>query len=300
MKRLLLLPALLAAFCSQARDIEVHRFDTPVKSLLYHLRLERHADRANKATLYWNFEDSANHIRATFDIPPQEVHADYGSPVRLTVTRRCGGEDSLLLSGKTVIKGYDGMSAIISLHSDGAASLTLGGDKASEAFAVPFCSEHPAALLYATDFPAKELDNFLLVERRESAAFHQGGTDALIEAVKASSDRAVGFWTYLDRNSDPAQTAVSRRYVLATVPSGDGTYDIVYVDGDAPGWKPGRIKGRLKKTVFTDHYDLEWTTVDGTLLVDDTSATLEGASNILRLDFPLLRTSVRFRKERLD
>lgn len=296
MKRCSVLMLLLCSLFAKAQDSTVVVFDRPLSSLLYHLRLERLDNDANHAVLFWNYADSLNHKRAEFDIPPREHSSDYASPALLSVICRNKGCDSTLLNEKIFIKSDNGMSAILSLQRNGAASLSLGGDKAEDALSVPFDSERPGTLSFSTSKPTKTLNNFVLAFRRDSSEFYIGDLEQLIADSKTSTDRLAAIWTYLDRNTDPAQTAVSRRYVLATVPDGEGGYDIVYVDGDTPGWKPGRIKGHMRKTIFSDHFDLEWVTADGTTLRDDTSATIEGASNILRLDFPLLKSSVRFRR----
>ena len=55
------------------------------------------------------------------------------------------------------------------------------------------------------------------------------------------------------------------------------------------------LKGRLKPTIFLDHYDLEW--VDSTFerMNRDIHAQLTDGA-ILSLSFPLLKTTVRFSK----
>lgn len=296
MKRCLTLMLLLCSLFVNGQDSIVVVFDRPLQTLLYHLRLERLDNDANQATLFWNYADSLNHIRAEFDIPPKEHSTDYASPSLLSVICRNNGCDSTLVKDKIFIKSDNGISAILSLQRNGAASLSLGGDKPAEALSVPFDSERPGTLSFSTMKPTKTLNNFVLALRRDKSEFYKGDIEQLIADIKTSDDRLAAIWTYLDRNTDPAQTAVSRRYVLATVADGEGGYDIVYVDGDTPGWKPGQIKGHLRKTIFSDHFDLEWVTADGNVLRDDTSATFEGASHILRLDFPLLKSSVRFRR----
>lgn len=96
-------------------------------------------------------------------------------------------------------------------------------------------------------------------------------------------------------------------------------YDIIYVSGAvtlADTWQPMMLKGALRSTIFDGHYDLEW--IDSTMqpMTTDLHATLDysqgaygdGAStsvpsgsvsltgSMLTLNFPLLKTTIRFSK----
>lgn len=293
--------AIHAAAIVPPDSAEAVHFDKPLLTLFHHIRFGQLNKHDNKAALYWNMSDSANHIRAEFIIPRTAESIDYAEVVTVSVIRRTAGRDSLLsrttLDIKTSSASGDGLSAILSLQRNGRASLSLGGSKASPAIEVPFDSENPGATAFGTVFPTKILDNFLLTQYREPkrmATF--SNPDSLKNTIRTSKDRFEGIWTYLDRNTEQELASVSRAYILATISDGNGGYDIIYLGGNSKGWEPLQIKGRLKKTIFTDHFDLEWTAVDGSMLKDDTSATVEGAGNILRFDFPLLKSSVRFRK----
>ncbi|MDE6611074.1 MAG: hypothetical protein K2K22_00770, partial [Muribaculaceae bacterium] len=61
-------------------------------------------------------------------------------------------------------------------------------------------------------------------------------------------------------------------------------------------WKPLQLKGRLTPPVFERHFDRQWRTAHGKTLREDTSATLELDGTVLRLDFPLAKSSLRFRR----
>lgn len=111
-----------------------------------------------------------------------------------------------------------------------------------------------------------------------------------------------GTWRYLDRVTPKNHRSVlGGRYTLAVV--GDDDSDdllIVYVDGAENAdtiWKTGDVKGRLKPTVFEGHYDLIWyDSSKNEVGIGECSATFEGY-DILRLDFPLLESQIRLRRE---
>lgn len=119
----------------------------------------------------------------------------------------------------------------------------------------------------------------------------------LREHLLHSDDPVEGFWKYLDRENDPLFARPGGRYLLAMVKNTvDEGYDIIYVSGAETRreqWHPMMRKGKLKPTIFVDHYDLEW--VDSTFDTIDRdihASVSEGA--ILTLSFPLLKTVMRF------
>ena len=124
--------------------------------------------------------------------------------------------------------------------------------------------------------------------------------EALMDHLRASTDPVEGYWQYLDRENDPRYARPGGRYLLAVVRNPDsdvdGNYDILYVDGAETWrdrWHPMMIKGRLRPTIFLDHYDLEWTDAVFETIDRDIHATITDRS-ILTLSFPLLKTTMRF------
>ncbi len=105
-----------------------------------------------------------------------------------------------------------------------------------------------------------------------------------------------GRYRYLDRENDPRYARPGGKYEIALVSNDDGGYDIIYLGGaetNAHLWKPGMIKGRLRPTIFNSHYDLEWVDASMTVTSDECSADIEQRA-ILRLNFPLLKSTLRF------
>ena len=105
-----------------------------------------------------------------------------------------------------------------------------------------------------------------------------------------------GFWSYLDRNNDPDWAKIGGRYKLALVKDGND-YLIIYIDGaevNRMNWKDGMIKGRLKSTIFQNHYDVEW--YDSMFELIDEEAHASVQDSILTIEFPLFKTQIRFYK----
>lgn len=112
-----------------------------------------------------------------------------------------------------------------------------------------------------------------------------------------SKNPVEGYWVYLDRSTDDDKARLGGRYRLAIVQDGE-EYLILYCDGAQVNnfsWRPFMIKGRLKPTVFTDHYDLEWYDAMMMPIKTDIHASIIKGS-ILSLEFPLYGTQLRFSK----
>ena len=104
-----------------------------------------------------------------------------------------------------------------------------------------------------------------------------------------------GIYQYLDSQWDRNYTRSGGNYTLALVKTEDG-FDIIYLDGaktNKSRWKPGMLKGQLHSTIFTNHYNLTWYDSSGNPLTEECSADIE-QNAILTLNFPLLKTSMRF------
>lgn len=124
--------------------------------------------------------------------------------------------------------------------------------------------------------------------------------DSLIARVKASPDSIEGVWEYLDRTNDPLYTRPGGRYTLATIANDEGSYDIVYIGGATVypvRWQPGMIKGKLRPTIFIDHFDLEWIDAEFVPMTEDIHASVTDGA-ILTLSFPLYKSEMRFSRQR--
>lgn len=107
-----------------------------------------------------------------------------------------------------------------------------------------------------------------------------------------------GFWCYLDRDNNPDWAKLGGRYNIALIKENDD-YLIVYLSGaetNSSNWNEGMIKGRLKATIFQNHYDLEWYDSMFELIDNDAHASI--VNSILILEFPLYKTKIRFFRQR--
>lgn len=58
------------------------------------------------------------------------------------------------------------------------------------------------------------------------------------------------------------------------------------------------VKGRLRPTGFAGNFDLEWLDSTGSVASSENYADLDSSSGILSLRFPLLESTLRFRRTR--
>lgn len=123
--------------------------------------------------------------------------------------------------------------------------------------------------------------------------------DKLKEIVAMNAnDSIVGFYKYLDKIDNDKYAVVGGKYVIALLPDKTGNYKAIYIDGAnvySSFWKTGMIKGTLKKTIFSNNYDLEWYDSRAEVIDEECSATILD-NNIIELNFPLLKSQIRFVK----
>lgn len=111
-----------------------------------------------------------------------------------------------------------------------------------------------------------------------------------------------GFWQYLDRTNDERYAVPGGKYLLALVSNDSGGYDVIYCAGALTigrEWIAGMRKATLTPTIFIDNYNLRWWTSEMNCLSDDTYAGFEQEA-IMSLNFPLLKTVMRFSKVPMD
>lgn len=129
-----------------------------------------------------------------------------------------------------------------------------------------------------------------------ATALKTGWTEKNLAEYCNSASAPEGIYRYLDRDNNPKYCRLGGDYTIALVTSPRGGFDIIYIDGakiNPKLWHRGMLKGHLSPTVFQNHYDLEWYDSSFTALSDECSADIE-QNAILRLNFPMLKSSVRF------
>lgn len=109
--------------------------------------------------------------------------------------------------------------------------------------------------------------------------------------------RPEGIWDYLDAETDDRRARRGGRYSLAIVPSAQGQgWDLIYLGGatvNSGRWTTGMLKGRLRPTIFKDHYDVEWIDATFSPMTLDVSAQIEQDA-VITFSFPRYKSSLRF------
>lgn len=292
--RIFALLLVLSAVCASAQSLTT--LSEPIETLLYHIRLKAPKTGNLKFRVYWNCTEGDSTF-IDLDIDPPAHESIYPSECRYTL---CYG-DTILNTGKAefTYKSEDAFSALLNVDRSGA-ELSLGSDAPTFSLQVDFNRAVPGAIGYSSRIRTEELTNLLITrsaEPRRRAAFES--TYSLMAYLKNSEDIYEGIWTYLDRDIDRSKADLGSFYTLATVANGSGGYDIIYLGGEnrySYRWEPLEVKGELKRTPFIDNFDLVWVTADGRTLRHDTSAAFEAGRAALRLNFPLLNSSLRLRR----
>lgn len=123
--------------------------------------------------------------------------------------------------------------------------------------------------------------------------------DSIENYLKTSDDNIEGYWEYLDRDNNDKKAKIGGRYKFAIVREQD-EYLILYVSGGITNkfsWAIGMIKGRLKPTIFENHYDLVWyDSMFAPIEYDAYADITDGV--ILKLQFPIYESSFRLYKMR--
>lgn len=290
MKRLFLLPAVLAATLTAFSEKNLVELSQPVSEISYQARfvLEALPDSA-RVTLHWN-GDSTPRCRAEFAIQLPMHDDPFIEPVvRYTVF---GPSDSIIAFGNAKCPhAADGFTVEIAANRP-TARLSFGGKSEVFTTEVPFDFSQPEGISVHTGAGATLLRHSLVVRNlEEPPTFPFADAEALNDYLSDSHDVVEGIWTYLDRDIDVAQARLGQKYTLATVAGSRGSYYIVDVDNFV-------VKGMLLPTPFIGHFNLLWYTADGITLSEDTSASLQVDGHVLALKFGTLGATVRFAKIR--
>lgn len=283
----------LRAELHEGDSLGLTALEAPVSELLYHVRLVPDRLHATGVSIYWDYISPAQHRRADYIIvPATEIDNTDSAPIECKVYRVTDGIDSLVATFSSFVRygrGRDAaISAILRANGDGA-RLDFGGRTVCDGFDVPF-SGCAASIGFKADREVRVLaDNLITRYSSERSRYTR-------DIVFDSNDPLSGQWRYLDRDADQGRVPSGIDYDLAVVAEIDSTYTIIYAGESLDGWKHGDVKGRLTPTHFENHFDLEWFDQSGRRYFRDTSADLLVDGQVLRLNFPILGTSVRFRR----
>ncbi|MDE6207100.1 MAG: hypothetical protein K2M55_04770 [Muribaculaceae bacterium] len=270
----------------------------PARSLLYHVRALPARRAATHINIYWNYTDSTDYRRTTFELP-SSVQTDADTPVQVRWNTSCrrGDTDSIITTGKTWLhpgKGSDGAISMILRADEAGAVIELADTQVRGAIPAAFDRTHAGALAIESDRNTLLTTHTIMSGRLAVPERLEGTADSLLSAVSVSEHPLAAVWTYLDRKTNPAVASIDLDYSFATVPQPDGSILLVLISHTL-AHPAMTVKGILRPTQFRDHYDLEWITADGLRLDRDVSADLQVEGSVLTLNFPLFEATVRYR-----
>lgn len=285
--------------CLLPSDAELVCLGSGLPALDYTLRLEAAVNTDVTCTVVWNYTDTASFRACSFILPARTAASGpVAAQVPYRITARIAGTDSVINEGRIHVVYPQDFGMTVSLRcSRSLAALALGASGAECLLPVSFDTAHAGAIGYTSQKSLRELENTVLISRREPQQ-PLPVTDAamLADRLRASADPLEGLWTYLDRDTDPSLAEPPGHYTLALLRDADG-YALIALGN--PG-EPLTLKGRLSPTLFADHYNLRWIDREGNLIADETSATVVLDGAVLRLDFPLYKSSYRFARHPLN
>lgn len=208
-----------------------------------------------------------------------------------------------ILAATTVTKGLDmhrGTNRYV-LRRDGSSWRLSGGDRQENAIMEWNYDGAPSReVLFAPEPGGSILISDIILESRrfaaESPVVHTN--EELTAHFKQSKDRMEGYWSVFDRSIDEELLKLGGDYRLALVASGDGGYDVLYIDGarvNRKSWKPGMKKAELYPTPFPGIYDVTWYDAEGEPLSHDIKAQLD-TPRTLSIQFPYHNTTLRLGK----
>lgn len=249
-------------------------------------------------TLIWDYTDSANYNYAA--IKTRLVADDiYGGRSTVSVHTITEGQNTLV--GKQDVEHQTNMTGLRLTRSvDGRVRL-VAGDNTPVSFKVPF-NGIPGSRVSISAPKGIVYQNIELsaMVHDEPAPF--GSIDELDKYLASSKDSIEGIWEYQDRNMPAGKIVPGGKYELAVVRLPDsGSYSIYYLSGGkiyADRWRMFMRKGTLIPTVFNGNFDMEW--VDASRarkLAGENYATLTIENSLLTLYFPLINTTMRFRRK---
>lgn len=293
-----------AALCASvtAAALELETLPGTTDELVYHLRLESPKASELNFTVVWNYADPDRRCRLKVRATPG-IQADELLGGSLAYELWQG--DSLVSQGRSrsdhALTADRGLSAVLNYNSAGA--FVQIGD-AGPLVNVPV--DFDAAPGQTVGFDAAEdirliRNDIRATQRAPEEYVPFTDVTELADYIAASRDPRERVWTYLDRNTDPQKCEPGGRYTIATVKDGaSGGYLIVYLGGAdyARGdWQPLQIKGRLKPTIFRDHFDLEWYDSRRRVVAAEANASITTSGTVLELNFPLLNSTLRFSRK---
>lgn len=257
----------------------------------------------NSFSILWAITDPDNYAYATLTADDYQID-DLATPaLTITIGRKINGTDSTIESLQ-LTKGVDtngGENSLAVEITQTEVRLLAGHKTLNEIYSAPSDSPHDPDAAVGFQLSGHVSLSMIVTEQEPDPKPNVAtGWDAeKINDYFAEGHRQApeGLWKYLDRNNDPAYARPGGFYRLAIIRRpASPDFDIIYMDGAetaSDSWQTGMLKGRLSPTAFSGHYDLQWFDSSMNIVDAECSATIESPA-IIRFDFPLLKSSMRF------
>lgn len=292
----ILLVAAASSWASVTADSLLIHFSRPVLEADIHVRAD-----GREWSVLWNVTDSSNYHAAIVRRLGSGIADNiFDFSDELTISR--------VLSGK-VAESY--RHTVSHLNRESSVRLKVNGSDIRLYAGDGERILAPASLLSLSSEPSSVIlrhDGSLRIHRIATDVVCRqshddkplfSGLSQLHDYLSVSSDSIEGYWEYLDRDINAPAIQLGGFYRVAVVRHNDA-YFMLYLGGadkHSSLWKPLDVKAVLRPTVFLNNFDVSW--IDSRrsdiLSVDVSASVTDGA--ILTLSFPLLKSSVRFRRK---
>ncbi len=279
--------------------------DNIISEIVMHVRAGAPDDKTPWGII-WDMTDSLNFTRARLTLPSLSKFDDhFGTWYGLCVERIDSGLPTTLLEVpagalKGAERGENSLKLVCDNPAGNSARLYVGRKELVPVSDVPF-SGGDFALWAGCD--KVRISRLCLELDTISLPSVSQGFDSRNLPEADSKNPAAGVWEFLDREINEPAVALGGNYRLAVIPTSTDCYEIVYLSGadaDSGLWQPGMVKGTLRPTDFQGDYDLTWRDSRGRLHTSELNAALSPEGNLLTLNFPLWRASLRFRRVRIQ
>ncbi len=265
---------------------------------------ERNGKSHQKWGIMWNYVSHSGNVSYNYAVV-QCGNTNYGDFLdqryaEVKIGRMDNGVDEEFLTNR-LYKGVDmscGYNSFLLEWESGKAKLFIGDKEFNHIATIDTPNAGECGIL--TNDLLNVMSAALEVKPDVSLSLRTEWTERALDEYFSDKVSAIeGYWKFLDRKVNAKKAKVGGEYRFAIIKDGE-EYLILYMSGavtNASKWKGGMIKGRLKPTIFQNHYDLIW--YDSMMEIVDKDAyadIIDGA--ILNLQFPVYEASFRLSQER--
>jgi len=262
--------------------------------------------------LTWDYADTDNYMTAR--VHRSSPYTDDIAPCssEITIVRVADGMESIILK-TTVSHRHDYFS--LYLQSDSYGTRMKAGDGTAVKCDSLKMSLANGSLIF-TETPKSFNNKTVLNCSVDYYSPAQPSTFATVTDLEkylaTSTDPMEGFWKYLDRDFIGNVAVTGGRYHMAMVradialPAGnryavDNAYVLLYLDGALSHtelWKSLQVKAYLMPTAFIGSYDMVWLGADRSEVGALYEANASFSPNLLTLNFPIAKASMRMERVR--